>query len=209
MDWTDDELEQLGLLSVRFSGISSSFDEIDVNINNYVSPYQTIDFCSSSLFEYSRPDLICSTSWATSIIEIANRLTGKSYSVNQLLNCLPLYEEIDKCSGVHPKSLVSYLMEIGLEEEENFIDCKSIDSRKTQHFTPIYPESPNAGGLMNLIAEGKPVFAMVALDLNKLRFVKEMNKEDNPLKCGSYEPSMYGIVNGYKYDEVMIEDNYW
>ena len=35
-----------------------------------------------------------------------------------------------------------------------------------------------------------------------------MNKEDNPLKCGSYEPSMYGIVNGYKYDEVMIEDNY-
>ena len=50
MDWTDDELEQLGLLSVRFSGIASSFDEIDVNIYNYASPYQTTDFCSSSLF---------------------------------------------------------------------------------------------------------------------------------------------------------------
>ena len=50
---------------------------------------------------------------------------------------------------------------------------------------------------------------MVALDITKLRFVKEMGDEDNPYKCASYEPSMYGIVRGYKYDEVMIEDSYW
>ena len=68
MDWTDDELEQLGLLSVHFSGIASSFDEIDVREKEYSFPRKTTNFCSSSLFEYSRPDSICSTSWATSII---------------------------------------------------------------------------------------------------------------------------------------------
>ena len=79
MDWTDDELEQLGFLSVRFSGISSLYDEIGVRAKEYSFPRKTTSFCSSSLFEYSRSDSICSTSWATSIIEIANRLTGKSY----------------------------------------------------------------------------------------------------------------------------------
>ena len=178
MDWTDEELDQLGLLSIRYSGITSIYDEIDVREKEYSLSRNSTDFCSSSLYRYSRPNSLCSTSWATSIIEIANSLTGKSYLVNHLLNCLPLYEEIDKCSGVHPKTIVSYLMDIGLDEE--FIDCKSIDPTNTYHFSPIYPESPNAGGLMNLIAEGKPVVAVVALDITKLRFVKEMGDEDNP-----------------------------
>ena len=197
MDWTDEELEELANLSVQFSGIASVYDEIEINEREYLKERKAIDFCSSTpLSEYSRLDSICSTSWATSIIEIANRVTGRSFSVNQLLQCLPVYEEIDRCKGVHPKAIASYLMEIGLVE--NFTDCSSIDSSIAYRFTPIYPVSPNAGGLMNLIAEGKPVFAMVAIDLVKLRFVKEMSDEDTPLKCGSYEPSMYGIVSGYK-----------
>ena len=131
------------------------------------------------------------------------------FSVEQLLQCLPKYENIEECSGVHPKELVLYLMEVGLVEEGKFTDCNSINPADTYRFSPIYPESPNAGGLMNLVAEGRPVFVMVSLELARLRFVKNMDDKDIPLKCGDFEPSMYGVVTGYNYDEVMIEDSYW
>ena len=35
MDWTDEELDQLGLLSIRYSGITSIYDEIDVREKEY------------------------------------------------------------------------------------------------------------------------------------------------------------------------------
>ena len=44
MDWTDDELEQLGFLSVRFSGISSLYDEIGVQVKEYCFPRKTTSF---------------------------------------------------------------------------------------------------------------------------------------------------------------------
>ena len=207
MDWTDDEINQLGDLSVRYSGITYVYDEIRVNTNEYSQPIRDSDYCYDSLYDYSRTTQICSTSWATSIIEIADTITGKHFSVDQLLQCLPEKEEIDGCEGVHPKSIASYLFEVGLVEE--FTTCDSIDSSKVYRFSTIFPESPNAGGVMNLVAEGKPVFTMVALDLMRLHYVKDMSNSANPIKCGGYDPSLYGIITGYKYDEFMIEDSYW
>ena len=32
---------------------------------------------------------------------------------------------------------------------------------------------------------------------------------ETPYKCSDYQPSMYGIVSGYKYDRDFIEDSYW
>ena len=53
---------------------------------------------------------------------------------------------------------------------------------------------------MNLVAEGKPVFVMLALDLKKLRFVKD-NRDYEPLRSGGMQPTMYGIVSGYNSDD--------
>ena len=152
MDWSDDELLSLGDLSVHYS------------------QRQSTEYCVGSLIELSGIEKACSTSWATSIIDIASQIAGEPLSVNQLLECLPIEEEIDPCQGIHPKSLVNYLSEVGLVGVNEFTSCDSIRPNYSYHFTPVYPESPNAGGLMNLIAEGKPVFAMVALDLTRLRY---------------------------------------
>ena len=209
MDWSDDELLSLGDLSVHYSGISTIYEAIPINQHEYSSQRQSTEYCVGSLIELSGIEKACSTSWATSIIDIASQIAGEPLSVNQLLECLPIEEEIDPCQGIHPKSLVNYLSEVGLVGVNEFTSCDSIRPNYSYHFTPVYPESPNAGGLMNLIAEGKPVFAMVALDLTRLRYVKDMSNSEMPLRCGGYEPSLYGIVSGYKYDEVMIEDSYW
>ena len=116
---------------------------------------------------------------------------------------------INGCEGVHPKVLMEYLMEVGLVEDEEFQGCDSLKDVKHYYFSPIQPESPNAGGLMNLIAEeNRPVFVMVAIDLKKLRFVKDMSNVREGVKCADYQPSLYGLVTGYHYDE-NIENSWW
>ena len=209
MDWKDASLEELGNLNIQYSGYASLFDPIEVKEPEYHLTRQSQDFCKGSLMDYSLESNICATSWATSVIEIVNNVSGKQLSVEQLLQCLPQSENIDGCKGVHPKTIAVYLMEVGLVEEGNFTVCEKIYSVPRYRFTAVYPESPNAGGLMNLIAEGTPVFTMVSLDLTKLRFIKDMSNIETPYKCSDYQPSMYGIVSGYKYDQDFIEDSYW
>ena len=58
---------------------------------------------------------------------------------------------------------------------------------------------------MNLVAVGKPVFVMLALDLKKLRYVKD-NRDYEPLRSGAMQPTMYGIVSGYNAN---AESPYW
>ena len=172
MDWSDDELEELGNLSIQYSGVESLHEEVEVTRTTYSVEREVQDFCQGSLMEYSQTNPICSTSWATSIIEIAESITGKLFSVDQLLQCLSKQENIDGCQGIHPKTLATYLLKEGLVEMKDFTDCESLKEKTHYHFATVYPSSPKAGGLMNLIAEGIPVFAMVAFDLVKLRFVK-------------------------------------
>ena len=209
MDWTDDSLEELGNLSVKYSGLVTLFDPIEVREKEYHLARQSQDFCKGSLRQNSLEENICATSWATAAIEVLNTVTQKKLSVEQLLQCLPITWNLDGCKGVHPKTLAMYLMEVGLVEEESFTDCEHIRDVNRYRFAPVYPESNNAGGLMNLVAEGKPVFTMVSLDLTKLRFIKDMRNVETPYKCSIYQPSMYGIVSGYKYDEEDMDNSYW
>ena len=209
MDWSDDDLNKLEDTCMQYSGMVSLYDPIEVINNEYTLPREPVNFDGESLKKASRVDSSRFLSWATSVIEAAHSIIKEWFSIEQLINCVPQNEEIDGCECSHPKNLATYLMEVGLLKEGDFIDCNSVDPSKTYHFTPVYPESPNAGGLMNLVAEGKPVITVLALDLVKLRFVKEMSDEDDPYKCADYQPSMYGIISGYKYDENMIEDSYW
>ena len=91
---------------------------------------------------------------------------------------------------------------------KDFTDCESLKEKTRYHFATVYPSSPNSGGVMNLIAEGIPVFAMVAFDLVKLSFVKYI-AHDEQVNCATYQPSMYGIVSAYQYNKDFMEDSYW
>lgn len=211
LDWTVDEVNQLGILSTRYSGVASTSEGVLPKHEQFTVTRNPRDFCESSIISYSRQSAICSTSWATAAVEIAEFALNNEIqlSVDQLLHCLPKDEDINGCQGVHPKTLSFYLYEVGLVKKEDFTNCASLENQKRYRFKTIYPEAATGGGLMNLVASNKPVFVLVALDLVKLRFVKDMSQWPAPLKCGGYEPSIYGIVSGYKYDEDNIENSYW
>lgn len=201
MDWSNEELNELGNLSVKYSRISSAYEEIEPTEMQMHVAKTTREF--PELMEYNVPEKKCSTSWVTSAIEMAeaaleNRIRLSS---RQLFECLPEEEGIDKCKGVSTRMLTQYLSETGLMSEDDFDGCESVEEKKRYHFDSISPESRNGGGLMNLVAENRLVFVLVAVDLQKIRFVKDMSNADEGIKCGGYEPSLYGVVTGYKYSE--------
>lgn len=209
LDWSDEELDGLGGLSVRYSSNPSYYDEIKPNENEKQFSVNERDF--SELLKYNDPKEKCSTSWATAAIGLAEAALDYKVrlSVNQLFECLPKKEMINGCDGVHPNVLMKYLIEEGLVEDEEFQSCDSLKDITHYYFSPIQPESPNAGGLMNLIAEeNQPVFVMVAMDLKKLRFVKDMSNAREGVRCADYQPSLYGLVTGYHYEE-SIENSWW
>lgn len=49
---------------------------------------------------------------------------------------------------------------------------------------------------MNFIADSNHVDVMIALDLKKLRFVKEMDDNDGPFTGGTMQPTMWATVTG-------------
>ena len=209
LDWSDDELDGLGSISTRYSGNSNYNDEIIPIENEKQFSVNKRDY--PELSKYNDPKEKCSTSWATAAIELAEAaLDYKVHlSVRQLIECLSEREMINGCEGVHPKVLMEYLMEVGLVEDKEFQSCDSLKNVKHYYFSTIQPESPNAGGLMNLITEvNRPVFVMVAIDLKKLRFVKDMSNVREGMRCADYQPSLYGLVTGYHYDE-NAENSWW
>ena len=81
MDWSDEEMEQLQNLSVHYSGVTTLYDELSINANQYSLSREFDYYYEKSLKEYSSVEDICSTSWATSIIDVANAVTGLKFSV--------------------------------------------------------------------------------------------------------------------------------
>ena len=208
LDWNTDELEELGSLSVRYSGISSSYEVMDVKEKEYLIQKSTREF--PELGEYNSPEKKCSTSWVSATIELAETALDHNVrlSSRQLFECLPKDEDIDGCEGVNMRTLSDYLRETGLMSENDFKNCESINPLYTYHFSSISPEVPTGSGLMNLMFDEKnPVLVLVALNLDKLRFVKDMSNVDEGYKCGGYQPSVYGLLTGYKYSG--IEDSWW
>ena len=205
MDWTDEELLDLGDLVVHYTGETKLFEEIEVDKND-IHKYKP-----ARSFNMSLP-LNMTTSWATSVIQVAERALGGGVrlSLEQLIQCLPVSEDVEEegMRGVHPRTITSYLLEVGLMEEDDFFGCESINPLYTHRFKPLYPQYPNGGGLMNFVAESDLVFTMVAIDMLKLRFVKDMSNE-SPLKCGGYSPSVYGVITGYNYDKENMSNSYW
>ena len=201
-------MERLATLTARFSGSPPSNDPVDISQSDYSLSRKPPVIGQSFINSYSRKDSICATSWATSVIEVAEAALNNMFdlSVDQLIQCLPIEYGLDsECSGIEPKLLISYLNEVGLVRKSDFSGCESIEDKLRFTFTATHPEVPNASGLMNLVAEGKPVFVMLALNLLKLRFVKD-NREYEPFQGAAYQPSVYGIVSGYNTKE---DSPYW
>ena len=210
LDWSEKELEMLGSLEVYYSHEVEVNEPIDVFQNSM--QIDKVNRIFPDLVKYNSPSQNCPTSWATAAVEVAEAALKNRVrlSAKQLLECLPKKEELNDCKGVRPKMILNYLMEVGLVEEEKFVDCDSLEGLKHYYFNGEQPDVPNASGLMNLLTEKKnPVFVMVAVDLLKLRFVKDMSNMNRGIKCGGYEPALYGVVTGYHYDESSIDDSWW
>ena len=208
LDWTSDQLDELGDLSVKYSGMASIYEEIEMEEKERHVRIASRNF--TELSEYNVPEKKCSTSWVTAVIEAAEAALENrvKLSVKQLFECFPKEEGLDGCRGIHPSTLSLYLSETGLVSENDFTSCESIEETKRHRFTIVSPDAYNAGGLVSLIDEGDPVFVLVAIDLQKMRFVRDMSQADEGLKCAGYQPSLYGVVTGYKYSEVTGE-SWW
>ena len=210
IDWSDSELERLGSLEVYYSREAEHNDPIDVFQNS--TQIDMVKRIFLDLDNYNSPSEDCPTSWATATIEVAEAALKNrvKLSAKQLLECLPKKEELNGCKGVRPKMILNYLMEVGLVEEKKYVDCDSLEGLKHYYFYGEQPVVPNTSGLMRLLADKKnPVFVMVAVNLLKLRFVKDMSNMKRGMKCGGYEPALYGVVTGYHYDESNIDDSWW
>ena len=153
--------------------------------------------------DYNSPEKKCSTSWATAAIKAAEAVLDYKVELSeeQLFTCLPKdLGFADGCGGIHPKKVMDYLLEEGLVEKKDFNGCDKLDGLKKYRFMPNTPSHPTAGGLMNLLAtENKPAFVMMAIDIKKLVNVKDMSNVKDSVKCAGYQPSLYGVLTGYKY----------
>ena len=202
MDWSDDELDELGKLSVEYSGSPIMYDDAPVPTQDEMS----VDKRSrvfSGLKDHNESGKVCSTSWATAVIKAAEAAADYSVELSeeQLFTCLPKdLGFADGCNGIHPNKVMDYLLEEGLVEKNDFKGCDKLNGLIKYHFVANTPEVPTAGGLMNLLAkENKPAFVMMAIDIKKLAFVKDMSNVKDSVKCAGYQPSLYGVVTGYKY----------
>ena len=72
MDWTNEELESLGDLSMHYTGTADVYDIVEPSLYSYKLTKPERGFCIDSLKAYSMPGMP-STSWATSIIEVAEK----------------------------------------------------------------------------------------------------------------------------------------
>ena len=210
MDWSDEDLEELGRLDVEYSGIPVLYPESFPNQDEMSVEKRSRDFLD--LIEYNSPEKKCSTSWVTAAIRAAEAALNYrvELSEKQLFECLPKDADYnDGCEGVHPKKLMQYLLEDGLVEKNAFTDCDSLDGLKKYYFTPNQPDPPTGSGLMNqLVEDEKPVFVMMAVDLRRIVFVKNMTNAREGVKCGGYQPSLYGVLTGYKYSE-NTQNGWW
>ena len=141
-DWSDSELQALGNLDIDIPPCHSS-QKMNLPLNQSSSiQLNSHEFCDNNLSQFSSVRN-CSTSWATSIVRIAEHALNNTIhlSVQQLLQCLPSVYGINACQGVNTTSIVQYLAEVGLVEEDQFTSCSTISEMKSFRFAPIFIHS--------------------------------------------------------------------
>ena len=216
-DFEDTDLEAMMDLTIKYSGLGSYYDPIEIAQHEYYQPILSREFCTEdhpSLIPYATTHN-CSISWATATIaaaELALHRRGieEKLSLEYLLECFEGEIEEDSCEGVSMSDLQEFLMTVGLmsEKEVNRVGeemCSSLSASRFV-FEIEKPEALNRGGLMNLVSSGAPTLSLMALNLLRLRYADSMNTTSIPFNGQSSQPSVYGVVTGY-YDDVF--DGYW
>ena len=95
------------------------------------------------------------------------------------------------------------------EDDANLLDSDNLctdDVFPKYHFQVAQIDAPNKGGLMNLVAEGNPVVTLLALDLFRLRVTNDVTG-DYIYTGAAYEPTLYGVIQGYDADKWIVTFN--
>lgn len=202
-------------ITVKYRGMGSYAEPIIPNVPQFINSFiQPRQIC------YNHPHLQpfitsnhCSTSWITAIQVAAEAAMLQHnqtihFSFDFIKRCAPVDD--DGCEGIHPKDIRYFIREVGLMSEEDYEsiseenDVCDMGLNKRYRFNVIGVESPNKGGLMNLISEGYPTLVLMSLNVKNLRFVET---ESNELFSGTMsEPSVMGVVKGYNSES---EEPYW
>ena len=162
-----------------------------------------------------------STSWATTTIKAAEKalefgkVPGVKLSWRYLFECIYGDNPDDsyKKEGVPPKDIIEFIREKGLVTEDAIIAHGSIDCGYNYEnaflFNVEEAEGPNKYALMNLIDTENPTIVLMAIDLHKIKYVANMTNEEYPVRCSYDEPTLYGIVKGYKNTEDFDQEGWW
>ena len=219
-DFSEEDLTGVMDVKQKHSGRGSYYEPIEAKEEAVEPAFTTMDrdFCSedAELREYAKPNN-CSLSWVTMIVNAGERALAMIGGSEKLSAAFvkKCYAEGDACNGLGMADIAEGLKKIGLvtEREANRVleeggNLCSIPQSKRFSFKVLKAEGPNRGGLMNLIGEGNPVLTLLSINLNRLRFVKDMREEDVTLSGTVYEPSLYGLVTGYVKTTEEV-DGYW
>ena len=213
-DFDDEDLKGLMEIGTKYSGLGSDTDAVTPTQDSFSAEITTRDLCEG-FEDYSKSNAT-STSWATAIITAAESAYSKEgrknikFSLKHLLTCLPL------SSGLEPNKLTNsdiyrFITDTGLmrEDDANLLDSDNLctdDVFPKYHFQVTQIDAPNKGGLMNLVAEGNPVVTLLALDLLRLRVTNDVTG-DYIYTGAAYEPTLYGVIQGYDADKWIVTFN--
>ena len=203
-DFSDDDLEKMMDLGVKYSGEGSYAEPESISAPAWSNMYVVSrDMCEEGAKLYSAPNSY-STSWASALVlaaEAALRKEGYDtrFSLPYVLNCLKESQEVE-FNEVSPSDIIEFVREKGLVTEESVKDIPenelcSADVPKF-YFDVTKNDIPNKSGLMNFVAEGDPVIVLMALDLIRLKTVNDVTGDD--IYTGATaEPSVYGVMKGF------------
>ena len=202
-DFSDEDLEGLMDLGIKYSGQSSYAEPEDNFPPTYQVNWQPRNLCEG--FDQYSISHSNATSWATAIIMAAeaslreNSIEEK-LSLKYILKCLPEYHD-ENPNDVSPTDIIRFVSSNGLisEKDASLLDDEKLcsDEISTKYLFEINQNIvPNKSGLKNLTAEGNPVIVLMALDLLRLRTAN--NVTGNYTYTGATNnPSLYGIMLGY------------
>ena len=209
-DFSLDDLKGLMDVEQKHQYKGSYWEQI-IPLNDTFEPqYTTLnrDFCSNhSLLRQYVSSTDCALSWATMIVNAAERALAiegieERLSIDFVMKCFP---RNGFCRGMRMNYIESRFFSTGLISEEEAERVQESGGNLCQvpyshryFFQVVKLEGPNRGGLMNLIAEGNPVLVAISVDLTRLRYVKDMREDEEPMSSTVFHPSFYALVTGYK-----------
>ena len=202
-DFSDEDLEGLMDLGIKYSGQSSYAEPEDNYPPTYQVNWQPRNLCEG--FDQYSISHSKATSWATAIIMAAeaslreNSIEEK-LSLKYVLKCLPEYHD-ENPNDVSPTDIIRFVSSNGLisEKDASLVEDEKLcsDEISTNYLFEVNQNIvPNKSGLKNLTAEGNPVIVLMALDLLRLRTAN--NVTGNYTYTGATNnPSLYGVMLGY------------